>query len=274
MSPDPGRARLATLSGWERVAPDPERAADYNRARVAADRDRAKVAADTGRAGVAADMGRARVAADHERAGMAVDQARVELAADKERAGLATDSPWSSMAVDSCGICLGGNGRLLKYTESNQRMYNPRIAFTVRFQIIQEFKSLPDFLMFPAFLALKPQDHFTSTFPLDTLLPDTEIVHTMTVFAIFTNEARERSQSASNTLNYACQNWVFHLSWAPNAWDDRFNHAFKLFWDHHPLSWLERQWCLKGLRSCLVVLSEGQKLTNVCFRNSAPDLRI
>ncbi|KAG1777331.1 hypothetical protein EV702DRAFT_273498 [Suillus placidus] len=136
----------------------------------------------------------------------------------------------------------------------------PGLPMLPVFQVIQQFRSLPDFLMFPAFLALKPQDHSTSELPQGRLLPDMEILRAMEAFMAFTQEAREQSQSTSGALNYACQNWAFHLSQAPSLWDDDLNHAFKLFWDRHLLSWLERQWCLKGLQSCLVVLSEGQRL--------------
>ncbi|KAG0695011.1 hypothetical protein DFH29DRAFT_1005844 [Suillus ampliporus] len=73
-----------------------------------------------------------------------------------------------------------------------------------------------------------------------------------------TNTKKE-SRSASDALKYACQNWAVHLSRAPNPWNNSLNHVFKTFWNHHLLSWLKRQWCLKGLRSCLLVLSEMQK---------------
>ncbi|KAG1768052.1 hypothetical protein EV702DRAFT_1035812 [Suillus placidus] len=64
----------------------------------------------------------------------------------------------------------------------------------------------------------------------------------------------------SPALNYACQNWAVHLSRASNPWDEKLAHVFKSFWDHHLLSWLERQWCVKDLQSWLTILSEGEKL--------------
>jgi hypothetical protein len=145
------------------------------------------------------------------------------------------------------------------------------------FQVIQHFKSLPDFLMFPAFLALMHRSGPISAFPHDSVLPDIDIIHAMTAFRIFADEARERSRSASDALKYACQNFTMHLSQAPKPWDDTLQHTFKSFWNDHLVSWLERQWCLKGLRSCLVILSEGQKLAKVCsisddFHDSTPDL--
>ncbi|KAG1738627.1 uncharacterized protein EDB91DRAFT_1137857 [Suillus paluster] len=136
----------------------------------------------------------------------------------------------------------------------------PEIHLRPAFQAIQQFKNLPDFLGFPAFLAFRPQDHSTHAFQEDRRLPDIEVIYAMTAFAIFAKEAPERSRLASDALKYACQNWAFHLSRAPSPRDGKPDTLFKFFWDHHLLAWLERQWCLKGLRSCLLVLSEGQKL--------------
>ncbi|KAG2052171.1 hypothetical protein BDR06DRAFT_997820 [Suillus hirtellus] len=128
------------------------------------------------------------------------------------------------------------------------------------FEVVQQFKSLPDFLMFPAFLALRPQDHFPQISSHGHLPPGIEIIDAMKVFSSFAYEAREESQSTSDVLNYACQNWVVHLSRAPNPWDESLSHIFQSFWGRNLLSWLTRQWCLKGLRSCLTILSEGEKI--------------
>jgi hypothetical protein len=132
------------------------------------------------------------------------------------------------------------------------------------FQVVQRFKSLPDFLMFPMFVALMHQDRFASTPPDSFFPPDREIIHAMNAFTTFANEAQQQSQSSSDALKYACQNWVVHLSRAPSPWNGTLNRIFQAFWNRHLLSWLERQWCLKGLRSCLDVLSEGQKFAKVC----------
>jgi environmental stress-induced protein Ves len=133
------------------------------------------------------------------------------------------------------------------------------------FQVIQQFKSLPDFLMFPVFLALRHQDQSsTSALPQVAFPPNAEVVHAMRTFMYFAEEAQEQSQTASAALRYACQNWAVHLLRTQNPWDDTLNHIFKTFWDRHLLSWLERQWCLKGLQSCLVILSAGQRLAKVC----------
>jgi hypothetical protein len=130
------------------------------------------------------------------------------------------------------------------------------------FQVVQRFKSLPDFLMFPTFVALMHQVHLSSTLPAD--LPNRKIIHDMNTFTTFANEALQQSRSSSQALKYACQNWAVHLSRAPNPRDGMLNHIFKTFWNRYLLSWLERQWCLKGLRSCLDILSEGQTSAKVC----------
>jgi hypothetical protein len=132
------------------------------------------------------------------------------------------------------------------------------------FQVVQQFKSLPDFLMFPTFVALMQQDHFSSTLPDKFFPPNRQIIHAMNAFNTFANETQQKSRSSSDALKYACQNWAFHLSRAANPRDDALHHIFRVFWNHHLLSWLERQWCLKGLRSCLDVLSEGQKFAKMC----------
>jgi hypothetical protein len=136
----------------------------------------------------------------------------------------------------------------------------PQWASLPTFQVVQQFKRLPDFLMFPIFLALVPQDHVTSASPE---APDREIIHAMNAFIAFAKEAQKRNQSSSDAVKYAHQNWVVHLSRAPDPWDDTLNHIFQAFWNCHLLSWLERQWCLKGLRSCLDILSEVQKVAKV-----------
>ncbi|KAG2033590.1 hypothetical protein BDR03DRAFT_967010 [Suillus americanus] len=133
----------------------------------------------------------------------------------------------------------------------------PDSALLPTFKVVQELKILPVFLIFPIFLALIPQDHFISASPE---VPDKEIIRAMNLFIAFANEAQEKSQASSDALKYASQNWVVHLSRAPDPWDDTLNRIFRVFWNRHLLSWLERQWCLKGLRSCLDILPEGQKL--------------
>jgi hypothetical protein len=139
---------------------------------------------------------------------------------------------------------------------------SPELLLSPAFQVIQNFKSLPDFLMFPVFLALLHHDNPVPAFPHD--LPDMDIIHAITAFTIFADKALERSRSVSDALKYASQNFALHLSRAPNPWDDNLHRTFKSFWNHHLLSWLERQWCLKGLRSCLVILCAIQNLAKVC----------
>ncbi|KAG0697812.1 hypothetical protein DFH29DRAFT_132758 [Suillus ampliporus] len=139
----------------------------------------------------------------------------------------------------------------------------PESSIQPAFQVIQQFKTLPDFLMFPAFLALRQQDHSIFALAKGRFLPEVEIIHAMTAFSKFANEARELSRSTSNALSYACQNWAVHLSRAPTPWGEELTHIFNSFWNHNLLSWLERQWCLNDLRSCLTILSEGEKLAKI-----------
>jgi hypothetical protein len=131
------------------------------------------------------------------------------------------------------------------------------------FQVIHHLKSFPDFLMFPAFLALRHHNDISALQGYD--LPDMDVIHAMVAFMIFAAEAQERSQLASDAVKYACQNCTLHLLRAPKPWDGILLRTFKVFWNDHLLAWLERQWCLKGLRSCLVILSEMQKLAKVCI---------
>ncbi|KAG1771772.1 hypothetical protein EDD22DRAFT_966014 [Suillus occidentalis] len=128
------------------------------------------------------------------------------------------------------------------------------------FQVIQQVKALPDFLMFPVFLAFRHQHHSTSASPESLILPDRDIIHAVHAFESFANAAQERSQSAPDALKYACHNWVVHLSRAPHPWDGTLNCIFQAFCNDYIIPWLEMEWCLKGLRSCLVILSEGQKI--------------
>jgi hypothetical protein len=139
----------------------------------------------------------------------------------------------------------------------------PEVALLPAFQVIQQLKGLPAFVMFPVFLALRHQHH-----PAKSHLPSNlniGLLHDMKAFVDFTNTAREESQSTSGALKYACQNWALHLSEAPKPWDDKLGNIFKVFWNHHLLSWLERQWCLKDLHSYLVILSEGQELQRFVY---------
>ncbi|KAG0707184.1 hypothetical protein DFH29DRAFT_52040 [Suillus ampliporus] len=143
---------------------------------------------------------------------------------------------------------------------TKEYIISPELPSHPAFQVIQQFKTLPDFLMFPVFLALRHPDHSTSVALQHQVPSDIEIVHAMKAFSGFAYEAWERSRSPSNVLNYACQNWAVHLSRAPNPWDERLTHVFQSFWSRNLISWLERQWCLKDLRSCLAILSEGGKI--------------
>ncbi|KAG2740201.1 hypothetical protein P692DRAFT_20881320 [Suillus brevipes Sb2] len=133
----------------------------------------------------------------------------------------------------------------------------PKLALQPTFQVIQIFKNLPDLLLFSVFLAFSDEDYSDTQ---DDSLPNMEIIHSMLAFENLAHQARKRNPPGSAALDYACHNWAFHLLRAPKAWDDTLDHTFTLFWDNYLLSWLERQWCQKGLQSSLVVLSEGQQL--------------
>ncbi|KAG0700742.1 hypothetical protein DFH29DRAFT_608495, partial [Suillus ampliporus] len=148
----------------------------------------------------------------------------------------------------------------------------PELPLPLVSQAVQQLKSLPDFLMFPMFLALRQKDHSISELPQSHFPSEREIIHAINAFTTFANEAQERSQSASDALKYACQSWPAHLSRASNPWDNTLNHIFQAFWNRHLVSWLEMQWCLKGLRSSLVVLSEGQKFAKSGPIAAQPDL--
>lgn len=130
----------------------------------------------------------------------------------------------------------------------------PESSLHPAFQAIQLFKTLPDFLMFPAFLALRHQDHST------TASPDMEIISAIKALSSFSDEVGKQTRLDSGALNYACQNWAVHLSRTPKPWDERLAYMFQSFWNRNLVSWLERQWYLKDLPSCLTILSEGEKL--------------
>lgn len=187
------------------------------------------------------------------------------LQTERGRAWLQTShgQAWQSTPSASVWVTMEEFSTILE--DINKYIIAQELHLLPTFQVIQQFKSLPDFLMFPVFLALKYQDQSsTSALPRVAFPPNPEVVHAMRTFVDFAKEAQEQSQTASTALRYACQNWAVHLSRTQNPWDDTLNHIFKTFWDHHLLSWLERQWCLKGLQFCLVILSEGQKLAKVC----------
>jgi hypothetical protein len=170
---------------------------------------------------------------------------------------------WQLTSSASAWVIMEDFSRTLKAI--GEYTISPELPFLPTFQVIQHFKSLPDFLMLPAFLALRNRgEDPTCALPVQNrVLPDMDVIHAMTAFTIFAAEAGERSRSVSEALKYACQNCTLHLSRAPKPWDDILHHTFRSFWNSHLLSWLERQWCLKGLWSCLVILSELQKLAEV-----------
>jgi len=143
--------------------------------------------------------------------------------------------------------------------EINEHIVISDVPLPPAFQVIQQFKTLPDCLMFPVLLALRHQRHSTSALPENRSLPDREIIRAMNAFERFANEALERSRSASDALKCACHNWAVHLSRAPHPWDDALKYIFLAFWNDHTIPRLEMERCLKGLQFCLAILSEEQK---------------
>ncbi|KAG2348211.1 hypothetical protein BDR05DRAFT_506044 [Suillus weaverae] len=76
----------------------------------------------------------------------------------------------------------------------------PELSELPAFQVLQQFKSLPDFLIFPTFLALRRQDRSTFTLPEGLLLPDREIIHAMKALITFANEEQELIRLSSDAL--------------------------------------------------------------------------
>jgi len=73
----------------------------------------------------------------------------------------------------------------------NESSISLELLLSPAFQVIQQFKSLPDFLMFPVFLALFHHNNPVPAFPDD--LPDMDIIHAIKAFTIFAGDAQERS---------------------------------------------------------------------------------
>jgi len=92
----------------------------------------------------------------------------------------------------------------------NECSISSELLLSPAFQVIQEFKSLLDFLMFPVFLALLHHNNPVPAFPDD--LPDMDIIHAITAFTILADDAQQRSRSASDALKYASQNFAVHIS--------------------------------------------------------------
>jgi hypothetical protein len=105
-------------------------------------------------------------------------------------------------------------GRFLEYVAKiSNYIIVPEFALLPASNVIQQLKSLSDFLMFPLFLALIPQDHFTGS--ASSGVPDRKIIRVMQLFIAVANEAHERSRSSSDALKYSFENWV-HLLRTPS----------------------------------------------------------
>lgn len=166
------------------------------------------------------------------------------------------------MAVHSRSIGLGDDESILEHTARPER-----VCHYSRIAVIASFPSSPAVQGLAGFLDVSnvPGVITPGLFhPYIINISDCrDIIRAMNAFTIFADEAREQNRSTSDALKYACQNWTDHLLRARNPWDDKLGHKFQTFWNRHLLSWLERQWCLKGLRSCLAILSQGQELAKI-----------
>ncbi|KAG2744062.1 hypothetical protein P692DRAFT_201856611 [Suillus brevipes Sb2] len=281
---------LETVDGRAWLAADPGKrilSADKGRGKLAAVPGKTFLAVDTGRGRLAADPGSTRLAADPGRAILAADPGSTRLATDTGSTRLAADSMpcgrdwlqtpygqdwlqtphgqvWQSTPAASVWVTMEEFLRTLDAI--NEYIVTSDVPLLPAFHVIQQVKALPDFLMFPVFLAFRRQHHSTSASPESFVLPDRDIIHAVNAFESFANASQEHSQSASDALKYACHNWAVHLSRAPHPWDGTLNHIFQAFCNDHIIPWLEMEWCLKGLRSCLVILSEGQKFVKPQLR--------
>jgi hypothetical protein len=90
----------------------------------------------------------------------------------------------------------------------NECTVTEELPSLLAFQATQHFKSLPDFLMFPTFLALLHRNNTVSASLHERILPSMGIglIHVITAFVTFRDQVRKRSRSASEALKYACQN--------------------------------------------------------------------
>jgi len=121
----------------------------------------ATVAGDPRWASLAADPVRAMLAANSRWARLVTDPAWARLASDPAWARLAADAPRPSMAVDSCSVCLGDHGRILKRVGSNQQVHNhPRISFTASFPSHSGVQELTGFLNVSSFPRFKAPTSF------------------------------------------------------------------------------------------------------------------
>ncbi|KAG2148262.1 hypothetical protein BD769DRAFT_558996 [Suillus cothurnatus] len=158
------------------------------------------------------------------------------------RARLAANTPWTSMAVHSCSVCLGDDERILHDTASYERVcHHSRIAVTPSFPSSPAVQGLAGFLdvsNVPGIIAPRLfRLYITRRFFLIRLQRHHSCYECLYHF-------RKRS-SGTKSISFRCS---------------QLDHVFQPFWNRYLLSWLERQWCLKGLRSCLDILSQVQKL--------------
>ena len=170
------------------------------------------------------------------------------------RATLRPLRPSGRSPKQCCNLCIHlFSLRVLHESAHKVTLFQERKKTCAKFRWKTRHCPRADFFMFPTFLALS-SNHPTSA--TSSYCPAIEIIHAMSAFVTSTDEARKRSQLASGALIYACQHWAIHLSQAQNPWNKTLDHEFNHFWENYLSSWLELQWHLSGLQSCLTVLSQ------------------
>jgi hypothetical protein len=112
-----------------------------------------------------------------------------------------------------------------------------RLSLLSAFQVLQQLKTLPDFLIFPTFLALRHQDCFTFTLPESLLLPDREIIYAVKALMTSANEEQGTIQSSSDALNSPVKTGAY-ISGVLSTCDEVLIHIFQAFWNRHLLFWL------------------------------------
>jgi hypothetical protein len=109
-----------------------------------------------------------------------------------------------------------------------------RLSLLSAFQVLQQLKTLPYFLIFPTFLALRHQDRFTFTLPEGLLLPDREIIYAVKVLMTFANEEQGTIQSSSDALKSPVITGPY-ISRVLSTYEEMLIHIFLAFWNRHLL---------------------------------------
>lgn len=178
------------------------------------------------------------------------------------------------MAVNSCSVCLGDDGRVLEHVESNEGVhYRPGNAFAA------SISGHPAFQEFPRFLDVSGVSRTETT----------KLLHSCSSFYTRCGnhpchegicQFRKRSTGKKPVGFRRSELRMSKLGFPSLASTASMGqHAQTVVQDFLESSspvWLERQWCLTGLPSYLVVLSEGQKLAkeHLLQTTGSPQLRV